>query len=584
MPHRSLDTLFRSLAALAVCLFAACTSENRVYCDEAKPCDATAEKSSCDLTRNECVAPNVEVDACNNSCTTAEAPYCDTDTRACVDCLGNQCDPAAVTLPVPALGLPKLWHDAKEGYLTVDSKPQSSVQDWRNQGSLIGVFANEIKAEQPRYVNEELEFRNDLESNLVSTFAKAETRFLHDGSGSTIAIAFKRGNTLDLGEMMLIDSHNNAAYSPGFSLGFDSSNGDLSFRIGSSDSWVIAKTVLAVVDDTDEHVVVARFDNSRLDNSWSLSLDGVMLSEGENVVGRVPDAVDATDPLTLGLRSSSPGLALEARVRSIIAYDSYIQDDEVSALTAFMLQLPVPEIGTPRLWFTPQQRFLAIDSQDSPTVGEWRNRGSIIGAFINALKDTQPRYQDVSIEFRHDLETKLTGTHAKAETRFLHDGTGATIAIAFRRLDLVNHGQMTLIDSHNNSPIQPGMGLGYDSSNGDLWYRIGASSSWIVAQTELGVVNDVESHVVVARFDHTRQDHHWSLYLDGVKLSEGNAVADRVPDANDAPDFLTLGGRSLTPDFYLEAQLHGIIAYDSYVTNQQMDSLVAYLAALASQQ
>lgn len=229
----------------------------------------------------------------------------------------------------------KVWLRADRGVTSV----AGAVSSITNYGSLGGTFDQATGSKRPTLgtLRGQASLSFDGGDYLVSSLAKANFAFIHNGSGATVAI-FHRWRSVTVNAAILDTS--NAPYDgvngTGFCLSHTSTQ--LQVLIGKgSVAYAINRT------GRGNYQICTSFDIIRIKTGGitGLAKDCDWLNNGAHYGDTVTGAFSASDPsytLTLGACSGAGGIPMVGHVSEVIILDKFATDQEVTDLETYAIE------------------------------------------------------------------------------------------------------------------------------------------------------------------------------------------------------------------------------------------------------
>ncbi len=166
---------------------------------------------------------------------------------------------------------------------------------------------------------------------------------------------------------------------------------------------------------------------------------------------------------------------------------------------------------------------------------------------------------------------------AKDWFKFLHDGTGGTLAIATRALSA--GASKYIFDEIRAAASRTGISAIYNGSDG-LEIRVGNSSGTFLVQTSVDVSATIlKPHFLIFRLD-TSQSTDWDFFVDQGATPDQSGNVTGTPDTGDAtlsPRLLARASGASTSA--LDGYCGEIIIADTFASDLQVAQLGRYLKA-----
>lgn len=219
-------------------------------------------------------------------------------------------------------------------------------------------------------------------------------------------------------------------------------------------------------------------------------------------------------------------------------------------------------------------------------VSQWDDQLPGVGgsySFTNGSGTAQPSVLENSALWGNQTALGFDGSNdslanaSTSATNFLHDGTGCTVAVAFRQAAATGNG--TVLDSCTSTSANTGFNLVHDATNQRLSLFVGKGSSGnpvISFSSANNSAPNAERHYVVVRHKTTNTPQ-FSVRRNGVQLGSGPYT--NPPSAGNATNELRLGARSATIGIPLNGSIAELIMCNDYGADADVQQIERYFSA-----
>lgn len=218
-------------------------------------------------------------------------------------------------------------------------------------------------------------------------------------------------------------------------------------------------------------------------------------------------------------------------------------------------------------------------------VSQWDDQAPAVGGaytFTNGAGGAQPSVLENSADWGGQTALGFDGNDSLSNastsaTNFLHNGTGATLAMAFRQA--AGSGNGTVIDSCTSTTINTGVNVVHDATNQRIIVLVGKGSAGNAVISYTGANNsalNATRRFLVVRHKGTNTPN-FDIRSNGASVASGSYL--NAPSVGNATGELRLGARAGTLGVPLNGSIAEVVMCTDYLSDADVQQLERYFTA-----
>lgn len=223
------------------------------------------------------------------------------------------------------------------------------VRRWDNAGTLGGTFDAPDDAHRPTWKADEgngvpsLFFDYNIGYWLESSLAASNWKFLHDGSGYSIVMAWQAPRSAPVGALPLLTTANDSTSSTGLDIQFLGTGFSQVYSIdagifkGSGSAHAAAGTRDETVSPVLWHVTAARYDSSLGATAFQIDNDGQFGGSAASGLSGTASSSDPASPLRIGINPAA-SLFLDGNIAFIAITSAALSDADYQTLQEYVAE------------------------------------------------------------------------------------------------------------------------------------------------------------------------------------------------------------------------------------------------------